>query len=59
MNLRADTADQYIPKGRHFSQNNYGTILNRTIALRQWSEDDVAFVHGLISASVYSGSSSP
>jgi len=59
MNLRADTADEPVAKRRHLAKQDRRALLGLSIRLRKRREHDIALSHGLRSATVYSGSSSP
>ncbi len=55
--LRADPANEKITAWRHRSENNGRPVLDPPVGLGEWRQNDVALVHRLRSAAVYSGSS--
>ena len=59
MNLHADTADEPVAKRRHLAKQDRRAWLGLSVRLRKRRERDIALSHGLRSATVYSGSSSP
>jgi hypothetical protein len=59
LKLGAFPTNEEISKWRQSLEQNYGTILDLAVSLRQRGEGDVAFVHGRRSVAVYSGSSAP
>ena len=59
MKLRADTADEPVAERRHLAKQDRRAWLGLSIRLRKRREHDIALGHGLRSATVYSGSSSP
>jgi len=54
--LGADTANEQISKGWHSPQNDGWSVFDPSVGLGKRCENDIAFVHGLTSASEYSGS---
>ena len=59
MNLRADAANEPVTERRRLAKQDRRAWLGFSIRLRKRREHDVALSHGLRSATVYSGSSSP
>jgi hypothetical protein len=57
--LRADSADKPVAELRHLAKQNRRAWLGPPIHLWKRRKHDIALSHGLRSATVYSGSSSP
>ena len=59
MKLRADAAHEPVTERWDPAKEDRGTQLGLSVRLQKRRERDVALGHGLRSATVYSGSSSP
>ena len=59
LKLRADTANEPVHEWRHLAEQYYRAWLGASIRLRKRRERHITLSHGMRSATLYSGSSSP
>ncbi len=59
LSLRADTRGEEVAKRWKFRMQDHRSLLDLAVCLRQRCHNDVTFIHGKKSDSVYSGSPSP